>query len=179
MRAKLREIIDHYEITNLIGQYCRGIDRMDAELMASVYAQHSWDDHGSVKASGPEFVSHVIGLMKAGASVLGTHMLGQTLVKITGDEAGAETYFLASSRKRLENGKEVLNQLAGRYIDTLVREDGCWKIKHRVCTRDWSISLPIDMDWMAGEDFEPGRRSGEDASFKVLGTTHSGDSIAT
>ena len=63
--------------------------------------------------------------------------------------------------------------MGGRFVDKLVRENGTWKIKHRVAVRDWSISLPIEADWEA-RTLTEGERSNADPSFEVLGLTHSG-----
>ena len=167
MDPRIKEMLDHYEIQKLVSEYCRGCDRMDAELMSGVYAESSWDDHGPTKTSGPEFVRRTMELMKDPRSVAGSHMLGQTLIRVFGDAAGAETYFLASSRRTSEDG-EFLNQLAGRYIDSLVRDEGEWRISKRICVRDWSLSTPIVADWLRDAGFADGKRSEEDPSYSVL-----------
>ena len=64
--------------------------------------------------------------------------------------------------------------MSGRYVDKLVRENGAWKIKNRVCVRDWSVTIPIAADWMKGMDFVQAKRSNEDPSFAALGLQHSG-----
>ncbi len=174
MDKRLQEMLDHFEIRKTLSEYCRGVDRGDQEHMASVYAQGSWDEHGPFRSSGPDFAKAVMNVMKNGASNRDSHMLGQSVINIDGDKAGAETYFLATSKKDEADGSEVLLQLAGRYVDQLVREDGMWKIKNRVCVRDWSVTLPITADWMTGMGFVEAQRSGEDPSFAVLGVKHSG-----
>lgn len=174
MDKRLQEMLDHYEITKTLNEYCHGLDRMDHARMAGIYAKNSYDNHGPFQASGPDFVTQVLGIMKDGSSHGDAHMLGQTLIKVDGDTAGADTYFLSTSRKVNDDGSEVLLQMGGRYVDKLVREDGIWKVKHRVCVRDWSISLPVATDWMKGMNFVEGQRSNADPSYGVLGITHSG-----
>ena len=68
----------------------------------------------------------------------------------------------------------MCNQLGGRFVDKLRREDGRWLIKHRVVVRDWGISLPIEADWTAKSGLQDGRRSGADPSFAALGIVHRG-----
>ena len=51
---------------------------------------------------------------------------------------------------------DMLNQLGGRYVDRLVREDGRWRIAERTCVREWSISHPLENDWLAGKGFRAG-----------------------
>jgi hypothetical protein len=173
MDPRLQEMLDHYEIRKTLAEYCHGCDRCDEPRMASVYAADSWDDHGHRRAPGPEYSR----LMAA--EVLATtdsmyHLLGQSLVRVSGDEAGAETYFLAVSRTTGEDGREMCNQLGGRFVDQLVREDGRWRIKHRTVMRDWGISLPVEQDWTADAGLRPGERSDADPALGALGLAHGG-----
>ena len=170
----MQEMLEHYRITRLINEYCHGCDRMDELRMAGVYAEDSWDDHGLRKMPGQAYAHAAMQGRLDGPDMI-SHHIGQTLVKIDGDEAGAETYFVATLRRPDgEDGAEVLHQLGGRYADTLVREGGQWKIKKRLTIRDWSITLPIEQDWIAQRQFIAGQTDGSDPSFAVLGVTHSG-----
>ena len=172
MNERLQQMLDHFEITRVLSEYCHGCDRMDAALMSTVYARDSWDDHGVNKCPGPEFTHRTMLNMQPTDSV--SHLQGQSLININGDEAGSETYFLAVVAARGDDGRAVIKQLGGRYVDTLVREDGHWRIKKRICVRDWSITLPRDADWLAGQNFVEGQRSQLDPSQMVLGLSHSG-----
>jgi len=171
MEQRLQEMLDHYEITKLLNEYCHGCDRRDQTHMASVYAKDSWDDHGPDKCPGPEFAARTMTAMRA--IHMCSHLLGQALIRVNGDQAGAESYFIATVRRPVEGGGETLNQLGGRYVDTLVRVDGQWRIKKRVCVRDWSISVPIASDWLAKAGFVQGHMSNADPSYAVLGIQHS------
>ena len=172
MDNRLQEMLDHHEITQLLSEYCHGCDRMDQVHMAGVYAQHSWDDHGPDKCPGPEFAARTMAGLRA--TNMCSHLMGQSLIKVNGDEAGAESHFVATVRYPAEDGGETLNQLGGRYVDTLVREDGRWRIKKRICVRDWSISHAIVKDWLRDAGFVQGQQSNDDASYAVLGFGHSG-----
>ncbi len=172
MDDRLREMLDHHDIRTLLAEYCHGCDRHDYLRMADTYHEDSWDDHGNYKMPGKEFAAVAVTENLRDANML-MHHLGQSLIRVDGDEAGADTYFLASV-STTENGKEVINQIAGRYVDHLERRDGSWKIKKRICVREWSISLPVDRDWLAGHDFVMGQRSGSDPSFAALGIEHRG-----
>lgn len=173
MDPRLQEMLDHYEIRKTLAEYCHGCDRCDEPRMASIYAKGSWDDHGHRRAPGPEYAR----LMTA--EVLTTteslyHLLGQSLIRVDGDEAGAETYFLAVARTASEDGGELCNQLGGRFVDRLQREDGRWRVAHRTVLRDWAISLPVEQDWTADAGLRPGARSDDDPSFGALGLKHGG-----
>jgi hypothetical protein len=172
MNERLQQMLDHFEITRVLSEYCHGCDRMDQALMAAVYAEGSWDDHGQDKCSGPEFAQRTMDNMQRTDSV--SHLQGQSLINVNGDEAGSETYFLAVIAARDSEGNAQLKQMGGRFIDSFIREDGQWRIKKRVCVRDWSITLPRDADWLDGREFVEGQRSQLDPSQTVLGLTHSG-----
>ena len=173
MDARLQEMLDHYEITKTLKEYCHGCDRCDEPRMRSVYLEDSWDDHGHLKAPGPEFSRLMIADVKARTKTL-AHLLGQSQIKVTGDEAGAETYFIAVWRWENKEGAELCNQLGGRYVDKLRRENGRWLIKHRQVVRDWSITIPVEQDEVMEAGLTNGSRSNADPSFAALGLVHSG-----
>ena len=173
MEKRLQQLLDHHEIAQTLKEYCHGCDRGDEKRMASVYSQDSFDDHGVFKAPGKQFAKLMMERILTTTDSL-FHMLGQSLINVDGDAAGAETYFFAVSRGKREDGAEMCNQLGGRFVDKLQREDGRWLIKHRVVVRDWAISLPIEADWTAHAGLQDGQRSGEDASFAALGLVHGG-----
>jgi hypothetical protein len=171
MDAEVQEMLDHFRIRKVLAQYCRGSDRADETLMRSVYAQDSWDDHGIVQADGAEF-SRVMCRMVIDTTDTMSHTLGQSLIEIDGDSAAAETYFIAVALEGTAEGKPFCNQLGGRFVDRLVREDGAWKVKHRVVMRDWSVAIPVTTDWESSKTLRPGERSGADVSYEVFGTRH-------
>jgi SnoaL-like domain len=173
MDPELREMLDCHQIRRTLAEYCRGSDRCDEQLMASIYARESWDDHGVVQAPGDEF-SRVMCQMVIDTTQTMSHTLGQSSISVTGDEAGAETYFIAVARETTPAGIERCCQLGGRFVDRLVREDGRWKVSHRTVVRDWSVAIPMDHDWESSNSLTPGQRSSADPSFAVLGTAHSG-----
>ncbi len=173
MDKRLQQLLDHHEITQTLKEYCHGCDRTDEQQMASVYLEDSFDDHGNFKAPGKQFAKIMTERILATTDSL-FHLLGQSLINVDGDEAGAETYFFAVSRNRREDGVEMCNQLGGRFVDKLRREEGRWLIKHRVVVRDWGISLPIEADWTANAGLLNGQRSGADPSFAALGLSHGG-----
>ena len=99
-----------------------------------------------------------------------SHHLGQTLISVRDDEAGAETYFLAVMTTDRAGAEDVedLNFIGGRYVDVLLRVDDAWMIKHRVCIRDWSITQPITEDWLIDRRHVQGQRSVGDPSYAAL-----------
>ena len=173
--ARLQEMWDHHEIRQLLATYCHGCDRGDEVEMASVYCEDSWDDHGPRKMDGHRFSFETIEESIRTTRVV-SHQLGQSLIKVDGDRAGAETYFIASLIYPLRPGEAVesLNQLGGRYVDTFERIDGKWLVKKRICVREWSISHPINHDFLARAGFVETARGAADVSYEALRQTPAG-----
>jgi hypothetical protein len=167
----LQEIIDHHEIRKLLAVYCHGCDRGDEPRMASVYLEDSFDDHGEYKGPGWPFATRVANSWAANNTRC-FHSLGQSQITVDGDKAGAETYFIANLTEANENGNEMVNLMGGRYVDTLLREGGEWKIKDRRCIRDWSFTMEATSDWLKNKDFIKGQVTGLDPSYAVLGLRH-------
>ena len=67
-----------------------------------------------------------------------------------------------------------MNQLVGRFVDQLDRRDGPWRIRHRTCVRDISMTSAITRDDYAACGFVAGRRDAEDAGAALLGLAHRG-----
>ncbi len=171
MDTRLQTLWDHHEIRQLLATYCTGCDRADTARMAATYCEESWDDHGPDKGPGKSFAT----LTTARVAAVETchHHLGQSQISVTGDEARAETYFIATVQHGGEKAGH-LHQLGGRYVDRLVRQEDGWKIRDRICVRDWSISHPIAADWLEQAGFVAGRTDGADPVFAALGLTHGG-----
>ncbi len=170
---RLQELLDHHEIRKLLAEYCHACDRGDEAMMAACYTgPDSWDDHGLVKASGPEYarimMERVLQRTEAAA-----HVLGQSLIRVEGDRAGAETFFVGFFRLPGEQGEPPrMNQLVGRFVDKLERVDGHWKIRHRTCVRDTSMTSTITCDDYAGFGFVEGRRDADDLGSALVGLSH-------
>ena len=172
MDPRIQEMLDHYEIRKTLAEYCHACDRADAKLMASVYTgDDSFDDHGRVKAPGPEYARIMTGIIRERTDAI-SHILGQSLIKVEGDTAAAETFFFALLRLPNADGPARLNQLAGRFVDKLERSGGRWKIKQRTCVRDTSITLRIEEDDYAAFNFKEGARDQSDPGAALLSFAH-------
>ena len=176
MDDRLQILWDHHEIRQLLATYCHGCDRGDEVEMASVYAEKSWDDHGTYKMPGRPFSIQTVKDSLATTDLV-AHLLGQSQIRVEGDTAGAETYYLATILyPPKEPGRpQTIGQLGGRYVDRLERQDGKWLIVDRVCIREWSHSHAVVGDWLANAGFVGQQRGQGDPSYATLGLAHSGN----
>jgi len=172
MEARLRDMLDHHEIRQVLAGYCHACDRADEAMMAACYtAEDSFDDHGLVRAPGPEYARLMTANIIERTDAV-WHVLGQSTIKVTGDLAAAETFFLGFMRLKPQDGVSRLNQLAGRFVDRMVKIDGQWKIMHRTCVRDTSVTLTVTEDMQAGYGLKPGTRDAADLGAALIGLAH-------
>jgi SnoaL-like domain len=172
------EFADRESIRDCLYRYCRGIDRLDAELILSAYWPDATDEHGNFLAnSAQEFVDHAVPILEA--MELTTHCLGNILIDIAGDTAFVESYIQAFHRMRRADGTSYDNMSSSRFIDRMVRRGEEWRIARRVVVRDWFREFPDSGEWSTGElpqtlgygKREPlslGLRKPEDPSYGLL-----------
>ncbi|MGE3692372.1 MAG: nuclear transport factor 2 family protein [Novosphingobium sp.] len=174
MEARLKDMLDHHEIRKVLTAYCHACDRADEAMMAACYTgDNSFDDHGLVRAPGPEYARLMTANIVERTDAV-WHVLGQSTIEVDGESARAETFFLGFMRLKPLDGTPRLNQLAGRFVDRLERIDGQWKIRHRTCVRDTSITLRVEEDLQAGYGLAAGTRDADDPGAALLGLAHHG-----
>lgn len=146
---RVRNLLDRQEILDCLHRCARGMDRHDAELIASAYHPDGWDDHGMFRGSASEFVDYVNGTatdegVHAAQFRTHQHLLSNHVVEINGDDAHSETHYLFIGHQR---HVDSILLAAGRYIDHLQRRDGQWRIAVRRVVMECMTELehPIDM----------------------------------
>jgi SnoaL-like domain len=139
--AALRRLIDRAAITECVHRYARGLDRRDAELVASAYHASAVEDHGQYVGDLEGLVTYLMDV-HAPFSGYQRHVTTQN-VDIDGDLDGktahAESYFLSVIRI---DGAEKLRLTGGRYVDRLERRDGEWRIAERIVVLEWYGAMP-------------------------------------
>jgi hypothetical protein len=137
------ELLDREKIRHNLARYSRGMDRQDADLIASTYWPDGWDDHGMVEGTGRFFADSMKPMwptLKMG------HMLGQSYIDINGNIANVETYFFAYHRMgEGESTRDVF--LGGRYADRLEKRSNEWRFLHRVAVYDWCQDAGSSVPW--------------------------------
>ncbi len=146
---RLQYLLDRQEILDCIHRLARGMDRHDAEMMASAYHPDGYDDHGVSRGGVAEFVAVHNGTdteegVHAAMFVTHQHLVTNNVVDIDGDEAHSETHYLFIGQQRHE---PTIMLTAGRYIDRLERRRGQWKIAARRVVMECLTKLndPVDL----------------------------------
>jgi hypothetical protein len=142
LAARLKHFEDKEEITNLLIEYGRALDSRDFTRYASLFARDgSWSGGTGSVSGGPqaiyEFMLENIGGVKPGGTPppvgfgRSYHIMSSFEIDVKGDTAMAFSRWAFVTAAR---GPGI--QVAGRYEDTLVREDGTWKFKTRKAFND-------------------------------------------
>lgn len=165
-QSALRVLLDKQEITEVLARYCRAIDRLDEELLRSVYWPDGYDDHMSFAGLVAEFIPEAI---KSCASIFKStvHSISNTLIEVDGDVAHSETYFTSFNRlSQTRDGREYDRITCARYLDRFERRDGEWRIARRLVVTDWNRVDPVEESEVWGKAV--GLRSREDPVYRRL-----------
>jgi len=131
-------------IRTLSQRYMRGLDRLDANLLGSVFFDDARVDYGFYRGSAAEFVGFAMRALKD--HLANHHFIGQMCVELEGDTAFGEIYFQAFHRI-VDAGVEKDLFISGRYVDRYERRDGVWKIAFRAEVNDWARTEPAADDF--------------------------------
>ena len=161
----VRELLDKQAIHEVVLRYCRGIDRMDRELVRSCYHADAEDHHGRFHGDVDAFLDWVFELIVKYDSSM--HFVGNILIEPRGDLARAETYGMAFHRGDPEKPHRSL--ITGfRYIDRFERRAGDWRIAKRTATTEWVRKDVPEHWWPIGEGFLRGSRDRSDPVYEPL-----------
>jgi hypothetical protein len=79
-------LLDREAIREAMARYCRGVDRLDADLIKSAYHPDAFDDHGPFKGLRDEFVAWVVPFLRREYVVTSHHLTTQS-IEVQGDVA--------------------------------------------------------------------------------------------
>ena len=140
LAARLQRLEDMEEIRTLLLDYGRFLDARDLAAYSKLFSRDGeWiGGFGSVKGPAAilEFMQKNLGTDPNRGNTF--HILSNFMIDVKGDTATATSRWTFVTPNA--DGKPVISQ-AGRYDDTLVREDGRWKFKRRVASNDIPVSV--------------------------------------
>ena len=132
--ARLQQLVDKEEIQQLLLDYGRHLDSRDFAAYSALFAKDGEWVGGFGSVSGPAniktFMEKNMGTQPNVAK--NYHLLSNFMITVNGDTATAWSRwaFVVPG----DRGATIAQ--AGRYDDTLVRENGRWRFKKRVASND-------------------------------------------
>ena len=131
LESQVRLLADRQQITDCLVRYCRGVDRLDRELLLSAYHPDAIDDHGVFVGDAAAFADWAFAYHVE--NQLSTHhMVFNHTLELQGDTAHSEIYWTFFGENRIKPDTLAF----GRYIDRFERRDGRWAIAARVCVSE-------------------------------------------
>lgn len=155
----------HAAIAQAIYTYCRGVDRLDGELIAAAFWPDATITLGSIYSGPPAgFVGVALGFMGMFAAT--RHDVGN-ITLVGGDSAIGYEAYVRTWHWIEAAGKELV--VLGRYIGRATCRDGEWRIAEHGELMDWGEERAVDAGWFAANaELEKGRRDRSDASYRWL-----------
>ena len=135
MSYRPQQLSDREEIRDLAMRYCRGVDRLDPDVMKSAYWPDAVDDHGNFVGNAHEFVDYC----------MVAHLRWTwTMHSIFTHQIELDTWY-------------------GRYLDRYQKRGDEWRIIHRVCVHNGTetrAAAPMAMETAKYRDGSFDRPSG-------------------
>ncbi len=165
-RPTTDEMADRSAIGDVIHRYCRGIDRLDLELVRSCYHPDAIDEHGSFVGDVDDYLRWVSGLLEK--YVFTFHSVSNLLVELAGDRARCETYGIAHHRGQPDDPPHRHLITGFRYVDRFECREGDWRIAHRIALTEWARVDAQEHWWGVPDHLRSGRRDFSDPVYWPL-----------
>jgi SnoaL-like domain len=130
------------EIAEVVLRYCRGVDRLDLDLVRSCYHDGAVDHHTGFDGDADRYVAWLGEVLPRLDGTM--HLIGNQLIEIDGDVARCETYGMAHHWGDPATDPTLNFTTGFRYVDTMERRDGSWRIAERWAIREWTRSVPAE-----------------------------------
>lgn len=167
MTDTVRLLADKQEIREVVMRYCRGVDRLDFDLVRSAYHHDGVDHHTGFDGALDEYIAWVEPKLRGFEGT--THIVGNHLAEVRGEVAVSETYGTAVHWGQPASDPRRNFTSGFRYVDHMARRDGYWAIVERFAVREWThsdVHVRIEPE-TAGPR---GRRDGTDPAFELTRT---------
>lgn len=167
LAGRLRALQDRQDITAVLHNAARALDRLDRELLAAQYHADAEVDYGAIYR-GPIAGFLDVTMQFQGAMRDTQHFVANLNIQLDGDSAVAESYVYAHHVIQQGDAPHELI-VGGRYLDRLTRRDGAWRIAFRTELLDWGRHAPIPERWFdENKELPKGARGRADRSYEFL-----------
>ncbi len=135
MNDQMQALLDKFQIQQVLAAYARGVDRIDVDLLKSVFWKEAIANYGSFNGNAHDLADYLGGRLPRHRAT--THAFGQTyFAKFDGRQATTETNYVYWNVPR--DGGQAGYFGAGRYLDVFEKRGDEWRIIQRDLVHDWS-----------------------------------------
>jgi hypothetical protein len=164
------ELIARAAIHDVVLRYCRGIDRLDRDLVRSCYHADATDEHGSFSGGVEAYLDWVFRLVPkydATQHLVANHLAEFGAGGAAAGVAVAETYGV--SVHVTAGGPPTRNLIVGfRFVDRFEDRGDGWRIAARYATTEWTRAPDPATHWPTPEHLRTGRRDRNDVLYTLL-----------
>ena len=161
---RLQRLIDESARRAVLSRYGRGVDRMDHDLLLTMFWPGAIDEHGVYNGPIEGFVEWLKENHRHEDSWM--HHNTTQRIEIEGHQAWTETYCLATNRIAASDDAPAVDRIVRvRYCDRFEKRDGEWRIAHRKTVYSPSVIHEGFLDWEFGPDHLLERRDKDDPSY--------------
>lgn len=138
--SNIDAMLSRQTLEELLTAYCRGVDRGDSGLLASIFHDDATVITGAFNGPAQDFAREIVrGVAETSVRVF--HSINNVWLEVAGDKAVGECYALAVQTVNGPDGMlDIL--VGGRYLDRFERRDGVWKIAQHTFVLDWNMTQP-------------------------------------
>lgn len=167
------ELYSRAQIHETLVRYCRGVDRLDRDLVVSAFHEDAVDQHQGLRLEGAETIADTLLSRQLFPVKRTTHNILNHYCRLVGEQAVTETYMLVYQVREVA-ATNVLQEIGGRYVDRFERRDGNWKIAEQAVVieyKNWrhftDVFADADVRAETPSDLNP-QRDKSDASYRFL-----------
>ncbi len=157
--SRLERAADRTEIYDVLAKLCRGLDRLDASLIADAYHEGAMAHHGPFEKPGQELGPMLVEMVRTHTENA-FHILSNIAIEFEGDTAWVESYCTAITRDA-----DKYDDIGSRWVDRFERRDGAWKIAERTSIVEYNRSFPRGEEGAIVALFQNGSRDRSDPSY--------------
>ncbi|WP_051377486.1 nuclear transport factor 2 family protein [Paraburkholderia dilworthii] len=166
LTQRVNELVAREDIRTCLYRINRGMDRIDAELLASGFfpdARIRWGTPEAVDFG--EWLQAALAIQQKTEHV--QHLIGNILIDLEGDRARVESYEIGRHLTPMgDDMKDLI--IASRYIDTFEKRESRWRIVRRDKVVDWARIME-GSDPVYQHASLAGQRNSSDISFEMFG----------
>jgi SnoaL-like domain len=147
--------------------YCVGSDRMDTEMVESVFHPDAKLNYGYFEGGPTDLTDFSAKFLRRFTCT--HHSLTNVLIRVDGDAANALSYITAlhvNGKRKDGSAYDMIGY--GRYIDLFERRAGSWRIAKRTVVFDGNVEIPDSFAWPERFSQYRGRRDPHDPAYAVL-----------
>ena len=162
-------VVDRLQIQEILYRYCRAIDRIQMDILASVFHTDAGISRNGTPFPVADFIAEVA---KRHPTVpKASHMVTSFLIDFTGpDSAFCESWCLAVEQRPNDGdpSQSTDHVVRVRYGDKFERRDGVWRIAERTFIVDHVMAVPTNSAHLLDfSDRLAARRDSEDHILKL------------